>query len=270
MDIQTYILIGAVALGPGIFWLWYLYTKETLESEPLRLIVKVFFLGILVAVPTAFLEGVVKGLASPYLSIGALRFLLLVMAAPLIEETAKYLVVRRMIYNRVEFNKPLDGIMYAVAVALGFATIENLQYVLTGIGLHPHNLVDPKTGAVVLDPKTGAVLQILHFHLPWLLIVVRALLTVPGHALFSSMWGYTLGLAKFRPPESRRWLIAQGLLMAYVGHGLFNLMTYVESQLLLIALVILMWRVLHRHVTVDLACSPLQPVPAPLPPVKRE
>jgi protease PrsW len=265
VNTHTYILIGMVALGPGIFWLWYLYKRETLEAEPVRLIVKMFFFGVLAAVLAAFLEGIVRALASSHLSLAVLKFLSLVIAAPIIEETAKFLVVWLMIYKSVEFNKPLDGIMYAVAVALGFATIENLQYVLAGTGVHPHDVIDPKTGAGVQDPKTGVVLQTLHFHLPWLLILVRALLSVPGHALFSSMWGYTLGLAKFRPPESRRALITRGLLMAYVGHSLFNLMAYVEAQLLLIVLVILMWRTLHRHVIEDFAYSATQSAPRSTP-----
>src|SRR5438270_12786063 len=104
IDTKTFLLIAATALGPGVFWLWYLYTKETLASEPFRLVIKMFFFGILVAIPASILNRV-------FFELMHSTFLLVVLIAPIIEETAKYLVVLLVIYKSVVFNKALDGIM---------------------------------------------------------------------------------------------------------------------------------------------------------------
>ena len=46
------------------------------------------------------------------------------------EEIAKFLAVRLFVYRNKEFNEPLDGIIYAAAAALGFASLENMLYVI--------------------------------------------------------------------------------------------------------------------------------------------
>jgi RsiW-degrading membrane proteinase PrsW (M82 family) len=47
----------------------------------------------------------------------------------LIEEFSKFFFVRFILYNNKNFNEPFDGIVYAVIVSMGFATIENIVYV---------------------------------------------------------------------------------------------------------------------------------------------
>ncbi|UCG42114.1 MAG: PrsW family intramembrane metalloprotease [candidate division WOR-3 bacterium] len=48
----------------------------------------------------------------------------------LVEESWKFLVVRLYACRAREFDEPYDGIMCAVVVALGFATLENIYYVV--------------------------------------------------------------------------------------------------------------------------------------------
>ena len=68
------------------------------------------------------------------------------------------------IYHWDEFDEPMDGVVYGVAVALGFATLENFLFV-TRLGLG----------------------------VAWL----RALFAVPAHALFGATMGYYAGRTKF-------------------------------------------------------------------------
>jgi len=82
----------------------------------------------------------------------------------LIEESAKFAALYVGIYRHAQFDEIIDGILYAVAASLGFATLENIAYVLEG-------------GTVV-----G---------------VLRAALSVPGHAFFGAVMGFYVGLAKF-------------------------------------------------------------------------
>jgi RsiW-degrading membrane proteinase PrsW (M82 family) len=132
------------------------------------------------------------------------------------------------VYDRIEFNDPMDGIVYACASALGFATLENIIYVFSSLET-----------SVTLAVGTG---------------VVRALLSVPGHALFSSMWGYSLGQAKFRPVEERSGIIIRGLILAMILHGLFNflLAEYIGVAVLVLVLVPGMWLLVNRKINLAL------------------
>ena len=86
------------------------------------------------------------------------------MLAGFVEELAKWVVLVAAVYHWDEFDEPLDGVVYGVAVALGFATLENILFV-TRLGL-------------------GVAWQ-------------RALFAVPAHALFGATMGYYAGRAKF-------------------------------------------------------------------------
>ncbi len=77
---------------------------------------------------------------------------------------------------------------------------------------------------------------------------LRALLTVPGHALWSSMWGYALGVAKGRPAGSRMGPILVGLLLAMGLHAAYNALVSATSlgALVMLVLVLVMWWLFSR------------------------
>jgi RsiW-degrading membrane proteinase PrsW (M82 family) len=135
------------------------------------------------------------------------------------------LVVWFGVYRNPVFNERLDGVIYAVVAALGFATVEN---VLVVIG----------SGASILPLR----------------LVTATLL----HALASGIAGYFVGLAKFAgdPRKSRR-LVLQGLGIAIVLHGLYDFIAISDSDVkivLLLVLMLLMFLVLDasvRHLKAD-------------------
>lgn len=222
-----------LAVSPGLFWLWFFYKRDKLEPEPKALIARTFFRGVLVALPIIIVQAF-------FLSLPPL--LLYIVIAPITEEYGKYLVVRRGIFNNAEFDEPIDGIIYAAAAALGFATIENVGYLL-GSYLAPEEILG--TGATV----SSAVL---------FLFVVRSLLSVPGHALWASFWGYALGVAKFSSPERGKQLIRNGLALAMFSHGLFNALLILHPLLAVgvLAVIPIGWRMAFRRITDALAASP--------------
>jgi protease PrsW len=233
-DVSFYLqIVFVLAIAPGVFWLWYFYRKDKFEPEPLNLIRNVFLVGALGVVPAFILEmpfGIFEKLLpgiGPYLG--------MVVVAPVVEETTKFLVVRWMIYKNPEFDEPLDGVVYAAAAALGFASAENLGYVMGQI----------QHGA-------GAVATV---------GVVRAFLSVPGHALFSSMWGYALGFAKFSDPARGRTLVVRGLLLAMILHGTFNFLCFLGPYwaLGMLIFVPIMWRMAHTRIRKALEASPHEP-----------
>jgi len=220
------VVSGLVILGlgfsPGIFWLWYFYKKDRWEPEPKLLVIRSFLLGMVAVLPVVAIEYPFSGLKIPLFSI--------VVVAPIVEELAKFGVVRIFIYRSVEFDEPMDGIVYAAAVALGFASIENLFYLFANrVNLLP-------------------------------IFVARAILSVPGHALFSSMWGYGLGRAKFSSDVYGRRYIRRGVILAIVAHSLFNLMS--STGLLfgfgLLTLVAVLWMLVLRRIARVEAKSPFK------------
>lgn len=167
-----------LAIAPAVFIFLYVYARDRYDREPLHLVLWVFLLGALSVIPIALVE--LPFVDSPFSSS---------IVAPVVEEAGKFIVVYLFIFRHREFNEPVDGIIYAMAAALGFAMIENIFYVIEG-------------GVVV-----G---------------FMRALLSVPGHVIFSCIWGAALGIAKFRPECERVKIILAGLIGAMVLHGIFN------------------------------------------------
>jgi protease PrsW len=112
------------------------------------------------------------------------------------EEGMKYLATRLYAYRKIQFNEPFDGITYCVIVSMGFATLENLFYVLQ------HGYL------------TG---------------IMRMFLSVPAHASFGVLMGYHLGLAKI--DRARQWTHKfRALLYPVVLHGLFDFFLFLQSS----------------------------------------
>jgi RsiW-degrading membrane proteinase PrsW (M82 family) len=182
--------ILALVLAPALFWLWFFYRKDAIHPEPRALVAQVFFAGTLAVIPALVIE-VIGGRIIPF--DGSRSIILLFLGTMLIvgpaEELSKYAVVRWRIWNRPEFDEPVDGIVYAAAGALGFAAVENVFYVL-------------------------------HYGLAVMLL--RGPVSTVGHVLFSACWGYALGLAKQSQGRKGAALIRGGLITASLVHGAFD------------------------------------------------
>lgn len=210
------VLLLLLALAPAIFWLYYFYSRDRYEPEPLSWILAVYILGAAVTIPVALVEGA-AGMFVP-------AVLAAVVIAPIVEESGKYLVVKRSVYSSPEFDEPVDGIVYAAAAGLGFATLENIVYVFSSF-----------EGSFLFAVQTG---------------VVRAFLSVPGHVLFSAMWGYALGQSKFLSPARGSVLVFSGLVLAIAAHGLFNFLLFSDLgfAFLVLILVPLLWIMVDRRI----------------------
>jgi RsiW-degrading membrane proteinase PrsW (M82 family) len=187
VDWRALLIVAGFAFAPGLFWLWYFYEKD-LEPEPLYRIRNCFFAGMAVVIPAGLIEK----------SLGMSQFLTLTIVAPVVEECLKLGACFIVAYRGKDFDEPMDGIIYAVAIALGFASLENVFYLYDAYSLGPG-----------IFPITT---------------VVRAFFTVPGHAIFGIMWGYAMGRAKFSDHKTSRDLILKGLCLAIASHAIFNLL----------------------------------------------
>ncbi len=194
------VLTLIIAFTPGLFWLWLIYTRDKYQPEPRGLVIRTFLFGIGIAIPVAIVEVLLypESLQSDSgpASLEAAAYLAFVVAG-ITEELGKFLVVRRTVYGSRYFDEPMDGIVYASAAALGFASIENTIYVL-------------QFGATVM--------------------LIRGPVSTIGHAVFSSLWGYPLAVQKVNRQRLSFGLVL-GLLAAVAMHGLFNFMLFVGNIL---------------------------------------
>ncbi len=222
---MEFLLLGGVAFAPAIFWLWYFFRKDKLNPEPLRLIRNSFLWGMAAVIGAGLIE-------APVAAVAANPLLLAVVVAPIIEELLKFAVVRWSVYKRVDFDEPIDGVVYATAAALGFAAAENVIYVFQAYA----------EGMEAVATTS----------------LIRAFLSVPAHALFSAMWGYALGFAKFSDPPFAKKLIKRGLLIAIGFHAVFNLVC-LSGPLFALGMLVLVpiaWKSVNRRIRDALAASP--------------
>ena len=155
-----------LAVIPGIVLFSIVYGFDRNEKEPMGLLIKLFLLGVVSVIPATIVEVFLKGVYLNAFSFSRIAYLIALcyFAVALSEEGGKYLFLKLATWKSPEFNYTYDGVVYAVTVSLGFAVIENIMYVLT-------------TGSV------GVALM-------------RAVLAVPGHAMFGVYMGTYYGIAK--------------------------------------------------------------------------
>jgi RsiW-degrading membrane proteinase PrsW (M82 family) len=185
-------LLIVAAAAPSLFLLTFFYLKDRYEREPLLQILMAFGLGLYSMIAAQGMATTAEGwVSAEWLATGGewARLFDAFVLSGAIEELAKWVVLILAIYHWDEFDEPLDGVVYGVAVALGFATLENFLYVLRfGLGV------------------------------AW----QRALFAVPAHALFGATMGYYAGRAKLTRGRTL-WLDRILCLVApIVFHGLYD------------------------------------------------
>lgn len=210
---RSYEFLAFLAVVPGLVILFKIYTSDRLEREPVSLILKLVFFGIL-SIPLAiFLE---LAIDKYFVSMVSNRFLHAVadafFCAALVEECLKFLFLRLGTWRSKEFNYRYDAIVYAVSVSLGFAMLENLLYVYRyGIST----------------------------------AILRAFTSVPLHAFCGVFMGFHYGLAKQADCEQDyndyQRQMGEAFLSPFIIHGLADaLLMYDSMATLLVFLVFLL------------------------------
>lgn len=188
-------IILMLAVLPVIVLASYIYKKDKYEKEPIGMLLRAFFLGVL-AIPLDLVVVETINVMIP----GSTVFYQAFFEAGIPEELCKWALFMIFIWRNKNFNEFFDGIVYACFIGLGFACIENIMYVFGN---------ETFGGAFA----TG---------------VMRALLSVPGHFLFAVIMGYFLGMAKFRPEQRRKYIILS-LVCPMLAHGLFDYLLMLSS-----------------------------------------
>lgn len=191
----------ALAIAPGIAICLYIFYRDIYNREPKLNLIISFILGCVAIVPAILFEGKF-GSANDGTVGGVAIFAYAVVAFS--EEFSKFLGLRLYSYNQKSFDEPLDGIVYSVMVSMGFATLENVMYVLK-------------------YAQQGMGYQV---------AFQRMFLSVPAHATFAVVMGYYVGKAKFNPKNSFS-LMLMGLVGAIFFHGTYDFFLFVKDTGLL-------------------------------------
>lgn len=189
-----------LSLIPVSAIMYFLFRADHMDSDHQWLIFKTFFWGMM-GVPVVLainklletytgidlnifvssaaadiyqFEGNILAMLKDLFAGGVLAKVLLgVSIMAFIEEYTKHLVVKEVDWNKKSFNRIIDGVEFSIAAALGFSFIENIVYFYMIIG----EFVDYR---VVLPA-----------------LILRAVLSTAGHVMFSGIFGYYYGKAKF-------------------------------------------------------------------------
>ena len=187
------LIFPLLAFTPGIFWLWFFIRSGVYRPGPRRLLAFTFLFGMASTLPSAVINSIFldDSVLSESANLASVATGMLFVVGPA-EETCKFLAVRWLAYRSPYFDEPGDGLVYSTAASLGFASLENLLYILT---------FGP---AVMLG---------------------RAPLSTVAHVVFGSFWGYALG-RQVQAGRRRSWQTLAGIAAGALVHGVFNVVIF--------------------------------------------
>ncbi len=193
--IISFILLGFL---PSLVWLLF-YLRKDVHPESNKMILKIFFYGMLAAIVAVLIEIIVESQLVSLLEIiksDLLTLFILIFDWFIIvgftEEILKYLTVKWGVLKHPQLDEPVDVILYMIIAALGFATLENIFIFLS---IYPNLLA-----------STG-------------LALFRFISATFLHALCSGTIGYFLALSFLK---QRKTFLFSGLTIAVLLHGLYN------------------------------------------------
>ena len=201
MGNPTYEIAASGAI-PALVAMWLVDRLDAKRPEPPRLRRAVAFGGMLSVLPAIVIElalgNSVGSHVAPAITYQGATFQSFIVAA-FVEEACKLAVVYWLVWRRPEFDERMDGIVYASRAGLGFALVENVLYLLN-------------------QQTLGGQLTL------W---VTRAVLVVPGHAMWTGMAGAMIARRRF---DGRGLGLAGGYLLAVAFHGATTRASFCNSR----------------------------------------
>ncbi|WP_189007154.1 PrsW family intramembrane metalloprotease [Deinococcus roseus] len=167
------------ALGvvlPTFFWFWFFWRRDP-KPEPVRLLIRTFLYGAFAYLPAALFELSFQT---------ALKGIALYVVIAVLEELLKFFATRTVVKEK-DFDEFIDGLIYSMTAALGFALMENIFYGAS-FGLE--------------------------------VLLVRGLITMSSHVLFTAPWGFALGYQRMN--NRNKYAVPLGLGIGIVLHSIFN------------------------------------------------
>jgi RsiW-degrading membrane proteinase PrsW (M82 family) len=194
------VLIGIL---PSLVWLSF-FRREDCHPEPKYLITKTFLMGIIISPIAIIFQFAYCSLFSTQ-CIGGTFTPSYIFWAATVEELVKFFCVVLIAIRSPEFDEPVDGMIYMISAALGFAAIENILFLFKIIP--DGDLFSATSKQIVVAYQT---------------IALRSLGATLLHALSSAIIGYFLAMSWFFQ-DHRKKLIITGLIIGSLFHFAFNI-----------------------------------------------
>lgn len=204
-------LLFGLSVLPALLLMMYIRSKDKIEKEPPRLLVKLFMFGALTTISAAIIEVIGEYALDSFLSSDTLPYALIsnFLIIALAEEGGKLFVLKKITWRSPEFDYTFDAVVYSVAVSLGFATLENVLYVF-------------------MNGTVG-------------IAVMRGILAVPGHAIDGIYMGYFYGLAKRGEAQGDEGQKSRSLMLALIVpvliHGFYDFCLTWNGEMLIVFIV---------------------------------
>ena len=180
------LIILAATILPPLAFVRILDRFDRFKKEPRRLLVKLILMGIVSAVVAIPIELILEPMIA-WLPATIVVPAEVVLGVAVPEEGVKLAAMLLVVRYRKEFDEVLDGALYGVTAAMGFALLENILYVIGSD-----------------DAMTTALL--------------RGVTAIPLHALA----GGFIGLAVGRYRIENRGSIGGGFLLAVLFHAVYD------------------------------------------------
>ncbi len=191
-----------MALAPIGILLFYVFIRDKYEKEPYKLLIVGVVTGFILTYPIIVLERILVDMM-PSGSTKFEAFYLSFIVASLVEEGLKFLVVILLVWRNRNFNEKYDGLVYAVFIALGFASCENIMYV---------------TSETLGGVETA---------------ILRSIISVPAHCFYGIFMGYFLAKAKYINIVN----ILFAFFVPFILHGTLDFILSIEFRLNIFTLV---------------------------------
>jgi len=230
------IIAGLLSLLPVVIMLWFYYVRQKQPSVSGTSMFRFFSIGVLAVIISVLLE---KGvyLAWQFISpvtadlffsenVSMDSIIQVFFAAgvsfgvvAIIEEGAKYFLMRRLIWRTDDMDQIIDGVQFGIATGLGFAFLENTFYFLK-------------------------LFQGFEFDTLVIVFFLRFLISTVGHMSFGGIMGYQLAKAKFNVTEKKSFN-GKAIVYPWLMHGFFNFLLAIQlafyNVILLIIPLVIFW-----------------------------
>lgn len=193
-----------LAVAPGIALMIIVYLNDRVEKEPVRNILRYMAFGALMVLPAGVTEVLFLWINEAIFGYGTFAMIIEnFLCVAVVEEGFKFLILYVIGWKDRNLNYTFDGVVYSVAVGMGFAIAENIRYV----------------GALGLKAT-----------------LIRMFTAVPAHAVFAVFMGVFFGVAKkiySYEPDMRPHLkispMLAGIVVPVIFHGFYDFIAGGES-----------------------------------------
>ena len=211
MSLFSFYLVYLLALLPAVFIAYYIYQKD-LYPEDRKEVIVTFLLGSSIVMFLHLLIPLVESFSYFFYSDVARSAYFSFFRAATLEEVMKFLVLYLYSYKLSNFSEPMDAVVFSTAASLGFAAVENIDYVM--------NAIDD--------------------YAAFNLALMRAFSAVPLHAFCVVVMGIFFGKAIFSPKNNKHYLFLSLAAPIFI-HGLYNFMLSIGVLFLVYALLIFLF-----------------------------